>query len=441
VTNGIRPWIQEVRAILKARGGKLLSKGFRNSHDRYRWECANGHRWITSATKIRVGRWCRYCSEGVGEELTRLCFQKVFKRSFPKARPDWLRLDPQHTQELDGYNPRMGVAFEHHGRQHYARERRFFQKSQARYKRQVFLDRRKSRLCRQHGVRLVKIPEVGWKFPLERLLPEVIRRCRQLGIRVPAGAQRLRINYAPAWNRNREEAEKAVRMLKRFVKRHKGKWLDPRWMGGRHKYHFECTSGHRWRNDYFGILSGRWCPTCRYKIVTKKKKAWWAGSGGRELRDRLFQKGQRHLIRLREFAKKRGGECLSKEFLGFDKKHRFRCGDCGREWEGWPKNLLVHQGWCKPCAQKKRWAERLRKLDYLGRMKAAALKRGGKCLATKWVGALASYPFRCGKCGREWQTKPSVILIRGGWCKSCVSRENRRKQLAREKAKRHLPAY
>jgi hypothetical protein len=153
------------------------------------------------------------------------------------------------------------------------------------------------------------------------------------------------------------------------------------------------------------------------------------------LRERLFQKGQRHLIRLKEFAKKRGGECLSKKFLGFDKKHRFRCGDCKREWDGWPKNLLVHKGWCRPCAQKKRWSERLRKLDYLGRMKAVALTRGGKCLAKKWVGALASYPFQCGKCGRKWQTKPSVILIRGGWCISC----SHRKRHARNRAERLSP--
>ena len=432
----VRLTIKEVRETARAKGGKFLSKTYKNNQTRYRWECANGHRWSATTDKIRFGRWCPYCSEGVGEELTRVCFQRVFKRRFPKARPDWLRLDPQHTQELDGYNPRLGVAFEHHGRQHYARERRFFHRSPNRFRRQVSMDRRKHRLCRERGIRLVKIPEIGWKFPLEKLLSEVIRRCRRLGIPVPARAHRLRINYATAWNRNREEAEKAVRLLRRYVKEQRGKWLDPKWMGGRHKYHFQCASGHKWKTDFYGILSGRWCPICRYKVVKEKHAAWWASSGGKKLRERLRQKGQRHLIRLKDFAKKRGGECLSKEFLGFDKKHRFRCGDCDREWNGWPKNLLVHKGWCKPCAQRKRWAERLRKLDYLGRMKAVAIKNGGECLSTKWMGALASYRFRCGKCLREWQTKPSVILIRGGWCISC----SLRKRHARNRVKRRSPS-
>jgi hypothetical protein len=71
-------------------------------------------------------------------------------------------------------------------------------------------------------------------------------------------------------------------------------------------------------------------------------------------------------------------------------------------------------------------------LDYLGRMKAVAIKNGGECLSTKWMGALASYRFRCGKCLREWQTKPSVILIRGGWCISC----SLRKRHARNRVKR-----
>jgi len=432
--------IGEVRALAKAKGGEFLSRIYRSTRIRYPWRCANGHRWMAPVEAIRNSdSWCPYCSKGSGEECVRICFEKVFKRRFPRVWAGWIRSDTGRSLELDGFNARMGVAFEHQGQHHY-HHREFFHREPGQFQRRLALDRRKSRLCRQHGIRLVKIPEVGWKFPLERLLPEVIRRCRQLGIRVPAGADRLRINYAPAWNRNRERADKAVRLLKKTVKKQKGKWLNPKWMGNRHQYQFQCASGHRWKNDYFGILSGRWCPVCRYGIVTKKKTAWWAGAGGKELRGRLFQQGQRHLIRLKEFAKKRGGECLSKEFLGFGKRHRFRCGDCGRVWQTHPNNLLVHKCWCKPCSLKKRWAERLRKLDYLGRMKAVAIKRGGQCLSNKWLGALASYRFRCGKCGREWQTKPSVILIRGGWCLSCASRRNRQRQLAKEKGKRRSPS-
>jgi len=424
--------IQEVRATARSRGGKFLSRTYKNSQTRYKWECAVGHRWITTTNKIRSGQWCPYCSEGVGEELTRLCFQKVFRKSFPKARPEWLRLNNGQTQELDGYNARLNVAFEHQGRQHYARERKFFQKSPARFRRQVSLDRRKHRLCRQRGIRLVKIPEVGWKFPLERLLPEVTWRCRQLGIAVPAGVERLRINYAPAWNRNWERAKKVMLELKQIAKKRDGICLDSDYIGDRSKYRFRCSAGHQWKAGFLNIKRGTWCPICSVKVIRQKAVRWWKGPKGKKMRDRHYRSGQRHLISLKEFATKMGGVCLSREWLGDKKPYKFRCGTCGREWETFSGNILTHHHWCSSCSQQKKWAKEIRKRDTLGKMRKTALKRGGVCLSPRWLGALASYRFRCGKCGREWETKPSVILDRGGWCRSC----SQRKRHSRERAKR-----
>lgn len=428
--------IQEVRDTARAKGGKFLSKTYKNNGTPYWWQCANRHRWITSTSQIRNGRWCPYCSEGIGEELTRLCFQRVFKKTFPKSRPKWLRLKAGISQELDGYNSRLRIAFEHHGRQHYARARKFFQKTPARFKRQVSLDRRKHRLCRQHGIRLVKIPEVGWKVPLKKLLTEVISRCRRLGIRVPAKAHRLRINYAPAWNRNRQRAEKAMRILRQTARNRGGACLDSEYMGDRWKYRFRCSRGHRWKAWFLNIKKGQWCPVCSVNIIRKKAIKWWQGAKGQRMRKRLYRQGQLNLMRLKNFAKSRGGECLSKEWLGHKKPHRFRCGDCGREWETSAGNTLTHRHWCSSCSIRKTWAKEIRKRNTLEKMRKIAIRKGGVCLSPRWMGALANYRFRCGKCGREWETKPSVILSRGGWCRSCSQRKRR----SRERAKRRSPA-
>lgn len=427
--------IEEVRDTATAKGGRFLSEAYNNSQTRYWWECASGHRWQATANKIRQGGWCPNCSDGIGEELTRLCFQRVFRKTFPKSRPHWLRLDPSHSQELDGYNAQLAVAFEHQGRQHYARYRDFFHKSVKRYQRGVSLDRRKHRLCRQHGIRLVKIPEVGWKFPLERLLPEVIRRCRQRGIRVPAGAEQRRINYAPAWNMNRQRAEKAMRELKKVSKKRGGKLLDSQWMGDRWKYHFKCGCGHQWRASAGNIFQGQWCPRCMVKIIRKKAILWWRGVKGKKMRERLYRQGQRHLVGLKRFAKKMGGECLSTEWLGERRPYKFRCGDCGRKWETFAGNILTHRHWCSSCSQREKWAKVNRQRNILGKMQQVAIKRGGRCLSRKWLGALANYRFRCGDCGREWETKPSIILDRGGWCRSC----SHRKRHARNRAERLSP--
>jgi hypothetical protein len=433
---GIRMKIQDAQAMAKAKGGKCLSKSYHPG--KLLWECAHQHRWKTTANKIQQGQWCPYCSRGIGEECVRLCFQRVFQRKFPKVRPDWLSLGQGYFQELDGFNARMGVAFEHHGRHHYARGRNFFQKSHARNKRQRFLDRRKSRLCHQHGIRLVKIPEVGWRFPLEELLPEVIRRCRRLGIRVPAGAGRLRINYAPAWKMKGDRAEKDMELMRSSARKRGGKCLDSEWLGNRHKYRFRCANGHLWKAGFYDIVKKKtWCPSpsCMGRIMSQKSSKWWRSPGGKKMRERLYRQGQRNLVRLQKFAKSRGGVCLSREWLGHNKPHRFRCGDCGREWKTSAGNTLTHQHWCRICSARKNWEKETRKRDVFGKMKKIAKQRGGVCLSPRWLGASARYRFRCGKCGREWETPPSVILRRKGWCRSC----SQRKRHARNRAKRRSP--
>ena len=183
-------------------------------------------------------------------------------------------------------------------------------------------------------------------------------------------------------------------------------------------------------------MGGKWCPLCKVHTIRKKVIQWWRGKRGAKMRLRLYREGQRNLARLQKFAKSRGGECLSTEWLGHKKPHRFRCGDCGREWETSAGNTLSHHHWCSSCSLRKKWAKEIRKRDPFGKMKKIARKKGGVCLSPRWMGALASYRFRCGKCGREWNTKPSVILSRGGWCKSC----SQRKRWDRDRAKRRSPA-
>jgi hypothetical protein len=74
------------------------------------------------------------------------------------------------------------------------------------------------------------------------------------------------------------------------------------------------------------------------------------------MRERHYRQGQRHLVRLKRFAKKMGGKCLSKEWMGDNRPYKFRCGDCGREWETPPSVILNRGGWCRSCSLRKRHA-------------------------------------------------------------------------------------
>ena len=76
---------------------------------------------------VQQGAWCDTCKRKSREKFVRRCFESIFEKTFEPARPEWLRSESGFKIELDGYNPALGVAFEHHGIQHY-QWTRFFQK-------------------------------------------------------------------------------------------------------------------------------------------------------------------------------------------------------------------------------------------------------------------------------------------------------------------------
>jgi len=345
-----RMTIDDARSFARKKGGKLLSKVYTGSRSKYLWECAKGHRWKTTLHIIKnTICWCPYCTDGSGEECVRICFQSIFRRRFPKGCPAWLVTRSGRSLELDGFNARIGVAFEHQGRMHYMKIKHFHQKKGS-FRRRLALDQIKHRLCRQHGVRLVKIPEVGWKFPLERLLSEVIRRCRQRGIRVPAGAEQRRINYAPAMNMNPAKSKRYLKFLSNYARKRKGRFLGKTWQGTRAKYHFKCH-----RNHVFFSKMTRWCKRCAIIENAQKSRLWWGGRGGMLFRHKLKKSSEKWMVKIHAHAKKKGGVCLTKEWPGWVGTCRVRCGKCGRAWSAKPQNLM-NGSWCLACATRKRHA-------------------------------------------------------------------------------------
>ena len=342
--------IEKIKSLAISKGGMFLSKTYRIAHHPYRWRCANGHQWKASVGAILRGGWCPYCSDGSGEECVRICFERVFKRKFPKAWPAWLEGISGTRLELDGFNPRLKMAFEHQGEHHYQRVSYF--QNRRRFAKQIANDQKKSRLCRKHGVRLVKIPQINLRLRLEKLLPEVIRRCRQLGIRVPAGASRLRINYAPAWRHKNKQAEKLIKRLKAVAKKKGGCCLDQKWHGSKSSYRFRCSRGHEWNRTASGVMMGSWCLRCQRMDMPGWRRDWWRSRAGDRFRRKILDKGNRLLDRIRKEARRRGGDCISKKWIGWRFPYRFQCGVCGRKWTTHLQNFLVGT-WCKSCGLRK----------------------------------------------------------------------------------------
>jgi hypothetical protein len=104
---------------------------------------------------VDQGSWCPKCMKYVNEQNVRLIFNKIFNDIFSKTKPYWLKNSRGNKMELDGYNERLGIAFEYHGEQHY-KKHKFFNKTSVTQRKKDDIQKRK--LCKQNGVVLIEIP-------------------------------------------------------------------------------------------------------------------------------------------------------------------------------------------------------------------------------------------------------------------------------------------
>ena len=191
--------IQDLRQWAISKGGLLLSSEYTRADRKYKWRCGNGHEWSASASLVMNHHtWCPYCTHHSQEACTRICFEKIFSVHFPRIRPEWLRLKGGRKLELDGYNPKLRIAFEHQGRQHINKVD-FFHRTSSSFRKRRLYDSYKKKVCQKRGIRLIHVPELTHSFRLEGLKDFILKKCRSLKIRIPRNAEAKRINYAPAF--------------------------------------------------------------------------------------------------------------------------------------------------------------------------------------------------------------------------------------------------
>ena len=146
--------MDEIRQIAIDRGGVCLSQTY-NSRQKLHLRCREGHEWYALLESIvGMGTWCSECSAHISERTCRKIFEFLYKLSFPKARPTWLKSENNTLLELDGFNSDINVAFEYDGQQHF-KEVEYFTgtllENQCR-------DRQKDAKCLEFGVTLYRIP-------------------------------------------------------------------------------------------------------------------------------------------------------------------------------------------------------------------------------------------------------------------------------------------
>jgi hypothetical protein len=264
----VRASLQEARKAAKDRGGRLLARTVTNTKDRLTWRCGCGHKFSMSLGDVRRGLWCGRCRSTIGsrgERVTRAFFETLFDAEFPSSWPAWLG-----GLELDGFNESLKIAFEHQGKQHYRPVasrggEKVFRGIKAR-------DRKKAWLCKQRGVRLVIVPEIGTLLPLNELRRFIQRECERLGCHVPPERQHLEVDLKDAYTTN-EEIEKLAE-VKAVAAELNVEILADAYFRSNYPMPARCkTCGHEWNTSAERITQRRaGCWPCSREVAGKKNQ-------------------------------------------------------------------------------------------------------------------------------------------------------------------------
>ncbi|WP_322033146.1 hypothetical protein [Paraburkholderia sp. J76] len=245
--------------------------------------------------------------------------------------------------------------------------------------------------------------------------------------------------------------------MQAMAAKHGGKCLSAQYVNARTHLEWECAEGHRWLARPNNIKNGTWCRICwlqRRRLDLSAIQADAQKRGGRCLSDEyvnsrlallfecsaghrwkssaagiragnwcqecLFAERRVTLDKIRAVAAGYGGECLSDTY---DPKQplRWRCAE-GHEWEVTADHVRSGN-WCPHCQRENR---RRKELD---RVCALAAERGGRCLSKRYIDGETPLEWQCRR-GHTWRGRP-VNVIRGFWCPDCEREDHSERGIER----------
>ena len=310
--------IDVFRETADARGGSCLSSEYKNQDQKLLWECIRGHRW--HATPVNVhnnGTWCPRCRSSYSEEICRETFQQIFRKEFPKTRPNWLMGFKGRNLELDGYCADLKVAFEYNGKQHYDIVPHF--QKERDLSELKLTDILKTLLCQEQGVQLFTI---SYRNNLEKLPAWIKKEAQKREMDISD------IDFSQPINlENVYKHDYKLRNLQNLASKNGGLCLSTKYVSAKTKLLWQCAQGHTWETAPSNINQGHWCPKC---------------AGNKKLT----------ISEMHSIAKQRGGKCLSTHLKNSETPIKWECAK-RHIWYARPNTVKGSSNrkgtWCKKC--------------------------------------------------------------------------------------------
>ena len=446
-----RGTLEEMKSIAKKRGGKCLSKEYKNSRTKLLWQCSLKHIWNATPNKIKVGRWCPECKSNLSERLVRVCFETLFDYNFPKIRPEWLKYKKANL-ELDGYCEELNLAFEHNGSQHYEKA---FKSSDEKFKKSQIYDEWKIKKCKERNIKLIIIPPLFEFLKLKQLKEFIIFQCKEQNVNLPPNINNIEINYNKAYAY--PDNIKKLFDIKKIAKSKQGLLLSKFYINSYTPLKFKCKNNHIFYQKP-SELKNCWCYECsktRKKRIDEIKnfakeinlillsdvynnqddnlkwkcpicKEQWLRSYRRVKRsfynnniqcknklcknhkkgydeNKIIEDNKKKLLDIKIYAKSRNFECLNDEYIGCE-KYTWKCKNikngetCNHVWLARFISIKNGRG-CQKCAGNMKKS--------LSKIKEEMLNNNILCISNIYNNNKTPLKVKCLICNIEWETNYS----------------------------------
>lgn len=125
----------------------------KDAHTKTTWRCKAGHEWKANYVNISSGWGCTRCSSSSGEQAVTRVLDKL--GLVYKTQKTFSDLVLRKQLRFDFYLPKLKIAIEYQGRQHYKPSDYFG--GEAAFHQLQKSDKLKREYCRKHGIRLIEI--------------------------------------------------------------------------------------------------------------------------------------------------------------------------------------------------------------------------------------------------------------------------------------------
>jgi hypothetical protein len=390
--NKVSPEIQMQRArdTAHAQDGKLLTTSYQGNKSPMRWRCAEGHEWEAAFNTVVVrGSWCRRCQgtqRDAGEQLTKARELAAIKHgeclsysySNNSAPMKW-KCDRGHVWEAAFYTVVQAGTW-----------------------------------CPTCSTGL---KERLVRHTFEQLFEKPFKKHRPLWLRNPQTGRLMELDgFNPELNLAFEyQGQQHYRVVRQF------KMDESDLERGRYRDDLKKTLCQEHNLSLLEIpysVDVLELPEWIYRAIESRPNTQHLVTQMRDwktLRPSEWVESEHYSIDgLRNFAQTKGGDCLSKTYLGARDKHRWRCSE-GHEWEASWDSLNNKNTWCPVCCGNVI-------LNPLEKLRAAAKRRGGELATQTYLGMHNKHKWRCAE-GHEWQARANHVVTGASWCPFCAGRK------------------